>query len=194
MTIAIAASTIVQQAFRLMGLRPPASFGDESEQAVSAAEAYDQALAVCLEVTDWSFASVIASLPLVASDVHIDPDLPHAFVLPADTLMLRAVIAGATRWRSDRSHLRTDSRGPVTIRYTARITNELALPGTFQYAVALQLAVMLAPRWVEVQSRQDRLEGQLREALTMASRQDARTASPLYWGDGMGDWVSEARL
>lgn len=194
MSVAIATSTIVQQAFRQMALEPPSSLDDESEKGIAAQEAYDEALAVCLEVADWSFASAFAELSPVASPIATDPDLPYAFALPTGAQALRAVVAGAGRWRLDRQYLRADQPGPITIRYTERITNEQQMPATFRQAVALQLAVMLAPRWVEVQGRIARLEEQLQTALTMAARADARTASAMTWsGHDSGDWASEAR-
>lgn len=198
MPIAIATSTIAQQAFRFMEMRPPASFGDSSEQATSAVEQYDVALAMCLEAVDWSFASAIASLPPVADETVTTADsrYPYAYALPGDCLMFREVLVTGAAYRLDENHLRCDIEGPLPVRYTRRITNETRMPGTFQTAVALQLAVLLAPRWVEVSSKIDRLEERLGDAIRRAAKTDARTASPTGWhaeANGI-DWATEARL
>lgn len=198
MPIAIATSTIAQQAFRFMEMRPPASFGDSSEQATSAVEQYDVALAMCLEAIDWSFASAIANLPPVA-DAEItaaDSRYPFAYALPGDCLILREVLLAGAAYRLDENHLRCDAEGPLPVRYTRRVTNETRMPATFQTAVALQLAVLLAPRWVEVSSKIDRLEARLGDAIRRAARTDAGTASPMGWhaeANGI-DWATEARL
>jgi len=194
MTIAIAASTIVQLAFEAMEMSPPSSFGDDSDQAQSASLHYDTALAICLEAQDWSFASAMATLPPVAVHAPADPDLPHAFALPANCHVLRDVMAAGGRWRADKGILRSDQAGGLTIRYTARISDETALPATFRAAVGLQLAVLMAPRFVEVQGKIDRLEARLSEAMARAARTDARTSSAGSWrDDDAPDWIAEAR-
>lgn len=195
MTIAIAASTIVQQAFRFMELRAPSSFGEDSEQATAAAEQYDNALSMVLAAYDWSFASQIAQVAEVApGQVAVDPRLPWAYVLPADCVMLREVVEPFCQYRADKGLLRTDAAGPLTLRYTATITNERQMPATVQTAVALQLCVLLSPIYVEVQGKIDRLEARLSEALRVAARTDARTASPQSYGmaGSTGDWATEA--
>ena len=195
MPIAIAASTIVQQAFRFMEMRGAASFGDDSEQAIAAAEQYDIALAMVLAAYDWSFASVVSLAAEVdPTSIIADPRLPFAFVLPDDCVMLREVIEPFCQYRADKGLLRTDCAGPLTARYTAAITNEKQIPATVQVAVALQLAVLLAPQYVEVQSKIDRIEARLSEAIKVAARTDGRTASPVSYSfaGAAGDWATEA--
>ena len=195
MTIAIAASTIVQLAFEAMEMSPPASFGDDSDQAQSAALHYDTALAICIEAQDWSFASTLAELSPVSGATPIDPDLPHAYALPADCRMLRDVGPAGTSWRSDAGLLRADHAVPILIRYSRNITDEALLPAAFRLAVALQLALLMAPRFVQVQGKVDRIEARLSQAMVTAARADARTASSAGWSQtaGDGDWASEAR-
>jgi hypothetical protein len=195
MTVAIAASTIVQQAFRFMEMRSPASFADDSEQATAAAEQYDIALEMCLAFTDWSFASTVANLSnVVPNGIPVDPRMPFLFVLPEDMVMLREVIDPAGAYRADKGYLRSQVTGPLTIRYTSTITNEKHLPATFRTAVALQLAILLGPVYVEVQSKMDRLTSALTDALKLAARHDARTASPASWTSerDAGDWATGA--
>jgi hypothetical protein len=196
MTVAIATSKIVQTAFRHMGLRPPSSFADDSDQAIAAAEQYDEALCVCLEAIDWGFCSTTASLAPIESEIPPDEVLPYGFALPGDCLILREVLTEDLAWRRDKEVLRADVEGPIVIRYSAKITDEEKLPATFRQAVALQLAVILAPTFVEQQGKIDRLQQQLGEAIRVASRTDARTASPLPWHEGSSgtDWASEATL
>jgi hypothetical protein len=195
MTVAIAASTIVQQAFRFMEMRNPASFADDSEQATAAAEQYDIALEMCLAAIDWSFASTIEKMPnVVPAGVPVDPRLPYLCALPEDLVMLREVIDPAGAYRADKGYLRSEVSGPLTIRYTSKISNEKHLPATFQTAVALQLAVLLGAIYVEVQSKLDRIEARLSEAMRVAARADARTASPASYGMATDttDWASGA--
>jgi hypothetical protein len=193
----IAASTIAAQAFRFLELSPISSFADDTPQAQDAAEQYPQALASCLSACDWSFASVLASLPAAVPGptVAVDPALPHLFALPGDVIVLREVGDGWTRWRRDREGLRADEGAPLRIRYTGRVENEAALPATFQTAVALALAVLLAPRWLGTQSRVEGLKQDAARVLKQAMREDARQASEARY-DGtpdQGDWVAEAR-
>lgn len=194
MTNAIAASTIVQLAFEALAMSPPSSFGDDSDQVQAAALHFDAAKAMCLEAVDWSFASVVAVLSPAIDPGPADPRLPHTFKLPSDCVMLREVIACGGAWRADKMFLRSDDGAPVTIRYTAGISDENAVPATFRTAVALQLAAIMAPRFVEVQGKVAAIEDRLAQALTRAARSDARTASTLPWNDAVGgDWVAGAR-
>lgn len=197
MTQPIAASTIVQQAFRALELAAPSSFGDESPQAAAAAEQYPEALRMCLEVADWSFASDIAALPaaIPGTDVVADPDLPHAFVLPDSFVALRQVYE-ADNWRIDRQFLRTDMSGPLRIRYTALITDETRLPAWFRLAVALRLASLVSPQWLGDVGKRDRIAQDAEITMRQALRMDARNASPKRWDglDRQEDWALGARL
>lgn len=194
MTVAIAASTIAQLAFEALELPPPSSFGDDSDQVNSAALHYDTALTMCLEAQDWGFASRLADLSAVADAAITDSRLPYGFRLPADCAMLREVMADGAAWRRDIDMLRADEAGPLRIRYTCSIADESALPATFRAAVALQLALLMAPRWLEVQGKIDRIDMRLRDAMALAARADARTASPVSYRDGPDtiDWATEA--
>lgn len=193
----IAASTIAAQAFRFLELSPISSFADDTPQARDAAEQYPLALASCLSACDWAFASVVVFLPEVipGPTVAVDPNLPHLFALPGDLITLREVGEGWTRWRRDREGLRADESGSLPIRYTGSITNEAALPATFQTAVSLTLAVALAPRWLNTQSKIESLKADAARVLKQAMREDSRMASAARYDGGpeQGDWVTEAR-
>lgn len=196
MTAPIAVSTIAAQAFRFMELGPVSSFSDDTEQAQSAAEQYPLAMASCLEACDWSFASVLAFLPEVAAGVGhaVDEALPYSFLIPPDVVMLREVGSRAARWRRDRGILRANEPGPLKVRYTGQITDETNLPATFQAAVALRLASLLAPRWLGTASKIEALEARAAQSLKSAMANDAGNASPERY-DGLPeqpDWLTEA--
>lgn len=195
MPMPAAAAAIAAQSFRLMELSPLSSFADDSEQAQSAAEQYPEALQIVLEAADWSFASVLASLPEASlpAGAAADDTLPHAFQIPHDCLAIREV-RNCARWRADRDLLRADAGAPLVLRYTGRISDETRLPATFRLAVAWRLAALLAPRWLGTASKVQRLEDGAAEALRAAMRQDARQASAARY-DGrppQPDWVCEA--
>jgi hypothetical protein len=193
----IAASSIAAQAFRFLELAPISSFEDDSDKATDAADQYPIALNSCLSSCDWSFASTYVHLSeaIPAPEMAIDPALPWFYEVPGDLVKLREVGDRGTRWRLDKIGLRCNRRAPLPIRYTARIDNETALPETFQTAVALALAVLLAPRWLTTQSKVEGLEGKARATLEAAMREDSRMASEARYdgGEEQGDWVEEAR-
>lgn len=197
MTTPSATSIIVAQAFRFMEVTPPSSLDDDTEKAAAAREQYEIALRMCLEAADWSFASTLVNLPLFTppETTAADPNFPYSYSLPGDLVRLHEVGDGSVRWRRDAVALRADQTAPLQIRYTSMITNEAALPATFQIAVALQLALLLGPRWLTTNSKMDGLAGQHSRAISEARRQDARmAASARYDGlDDHGDWVAEAR-
>lgn len=194
----IATSTIVQQAFREMEMSPIASFGDDSEQAVAAEEQYAEAMRLCLEVGDWSFASTLAYL----SDAELpfgsyaDPDLPHFFQLPGNLVKLREIGSppNSVRYRRDRDGLRCAAPAPLRVRYTSLISDETELPASFRLAVALQLAVLLAPRWLGTASKIDRMKQAFQVQLKKAAREDSRTASDVRYDDQSltGDWAGSS--
>lgn len=196
MTYSVAASTILAQAFRLMELAPISSFDDDSEQAQAAAEQYPNAIETCLEANDWSFASVFVNLPPVTppDTFAADPRLPYTYEVPGDLLRIQYVGDGSVHWRKDLHYLRADQPAPLAMRYTAKITNEAALPATFREAVSCKLALLLAPRWLGTANKIQALGDAFNMALRTAMRNDARTASDARY-DGMpdqGDWASEA--
>ena len=193
----IAASTIAAQAFRFMEMSPISSFDDETEQALAANEQYPVAMSLCLEAMDWSFASVLANLPEVVPGPTdaADPDMPYLYAMPGDLVRLHEVGELGTQWRRDRSGIRADAAAPLRVRYTAKVTNEADLPATFQTAVALQLALLLAPRWLHTQSKIADLDQKFSRMLKAAMKQDSQMASSARY-DGLPDqpdWVSEAR-
>ena len=199
MTDPIAASNIAQQAFRAMELAPISSFADDSPEAEDARQQYPVALGMLLETNDWSFASYLVSLPPATApeaDFTIDDDLPSIYRLPADCVMLREVRPDGVAWRLDQTFLRTDEAGGIVIRYTRLVTAEAQLPAAFQTAVAYQLAVLLAPRWVGSRSKRKELKDDFAAALKEAERNDAPMASRQRYDEGSdsrsADWVSEA--
>lgn len=191
----IAASNVVAQAWRFMELAPISSFDDDTEQARSSAEQYPSALAQCLALADWSFASVVQMLPQAELPVNnvTDPELPYFFQAPGDMIRLREVGTPDTNWRLDRDGLRTDVPGPIRIRYTAQVTNEGVLPASFQTAVALKLATLLGPRWLGTQSKLADLDRRFQMEIATAKRNDARSASAVRYDADLGaggDWAS----
>ena len=205
LTTTLATSQIVSLAFLAMEKTPPASFADDSEEAAQSLRFYPLALDRTLESGDWSFASTYADLPPLdlPHGAARDPALPFVFSLPGDALALREVGDGEVRlrWRVDKigdtRALRADCAGPIQIRYTARLANETLLPASFKEAVALQLAVYLAQRFLGTANKIELLKRDLSEAIKMALREDSRTASAARY-DGLDishsdDWVTEAR-
>ncbi len=178
---AIAASTIAQQAFREMELSPLNSFDDDSEQAQAAAEQYPEALGLVLETADWSFASVLAELS--ASDLPlgsaVDATLPYFYAPPGDAVKVRECGPERQniRWRRDRDGLRSEQAPPLRLRYTAMIADETQTSASFRLAVALQLAILLAPRWLGTATKIDALKRNFEMKLKKAQREDARNAS-----------------
>jgi len=193
--ITIAASTIAQEAFRLMEIAPLSSFSDQTPQAQAAAEQYPTALDACLEREDWSFARRLVRLPLATdpSDGQIaDPELPYFYSLPGDTVKLRWVQSGV-RWRIDETYICADLSGGLMIRYTRRIENEARLPATFRTAVAYELAVLLAPQFVKHRTKRADLVSEGSAALERAVKQDAKSASFAAYDDAAaGDWAGGA--
>ena len=193
----IAASTIVQQAFRFMEKTPPASFDDASEEAAAAAEQYPLAIGAMLEKADWSFASRLAMLQLVELPLTsaADPDLPYTFGLPGDLVVIREIGDGRVSWRRDIEGIRCEDAVPLRCRYTCTITNEALLPAEFQRAVSARLATLLAPKFQGTQSKISATAEIERDALKLAMRTYARDASDARY-DGLaddGDWVTDAR-
>lgn len=196
MPLPVATSTIASQAFRLMELRPISSFADDSDQARAAAEQYPIALKMCLEASDWEFASVSVNLPEAALPAGnaIDPKLPYSYMPPADCVIMREVGDKWTHWRVDRDLLRASDAGPLLVRYTGMITNEARLPATFQTAVAYRLAALLAPTWNGTASKATMLESGAGTALKSAMKNGtAQSSAERYDGrEDQSDWVENA--
>ncbi len=182
-----------------MELSSFAGFGDDSDEARAVAEAYPVALKQCLEFADWSFASELQTLPMAVLPVAggADPDLPWFFHLPEGCVRIHELgdADGTVAWRRDGIGLRSDTAGPLRIRFTGTPTNEAMLSGMFQTAVALHVAALLGPRYMGgVATRLDRLEAMKLRQLQLAAHQDGRQASAARY-DGLGeqgDWAHEA--
>lgn len=192
--IPIAASSIAAQAFREMEVAPIGSFADDSPQAQAAREQYPLALRLCLEAEDWSFARRVAQLPPAAATDATDPELQYLFDLPSDCIRLRLVSPETVCWRIDGRTIRADTAGPLQVRYTGEITNEVLLPATFQTAVALALAVRLAPQWVSSRSKRVDLRTDFADAIDAAKLADRHTAAHtrLDGRAAQDDWAGEA--
>lgn len=191
----ITASSIAEQAFRLMELGPLSSFGDDSPEARDAADLYPTALRAALEAADWSFASRQVQLPEVVLDQGhaAELEMPHAYALPGDCVVLRDVMTGLRgRWRLDRRFLRASVPGPLPVRFTALVEGEDEMPATFRLALSYSLAVLLGPRWLTTHTKLDRLQRTAEEVMRRAMRTDARMASQMPALPV--DWVREARL
>lgn len=197
MTDAIAIDYVLRQAFMFMEVTAPASFSDDSPKANDASDAYDAALDSALELYDWSFARRVASLAKYnpkPPDIA-DPDLPYTVQLPDDCLALRKVyVTSCVRWRQDQRMIRLDNEPPVTVRYTFRNTREKYLPRAFQTAIAGQLALLLAPKYVTTRAKQERLQTAVADAISAAKTNDAHTASTtrIDGRPNSGDWATEA--
>lgn len=163
-----------------------------------AAEAYPDALRACLEFTDWSFAGRFETLPAATLPIAnaADPDLPYFFNLPDGLVRVQELRDGLgdVRWRRDGEGIRSDTNGPLQIRYTRMVDAETALPANFKTAVAADLATRLGPRFGLTVSKLDRLEQLRARRLADASAQDAGQASSERYDDqpDYGDWATEA--
>ena len=200
----VGASAIVAQAFRFVQTAPIGFFENDTEQRVTAAEAWTDAHDACLLNCDWSFASAIVALSLsdLQAGQRADADLPYFYKLPGDVIQLREVgLQGVTRWRIDTEGLRSDQAAPLRVRYTSRVTDPALLPASYRLAVALHMAVRLAPRWIGRTANMYALEGSANKALMRARLADARTANAApavvkdtLWADDADDldWASEA--
>lgn len=189
---------IARQACIFMEVTPISSLDDDSELAQALASQFGTARDACLETADWSFASRMVQLSeLDATSLGnfvTDPDLPHAYGLPADCLRIHEVFDCA-HWRIDSDTLRADIAAPLRLRYTSRIENETRFPAEFRMAIAYRLAHLLAPRFTSTQSKVNDLAANADNALRRAARNHARDASPARY-DGQpdqGDWVTLAR-
>lgn len=192
-----AVELIARQACVAMERTPPSSLDDDTDLARDLKDFYEDARDQCLEAADWSFASKLAFLPplVVTGDYVQDPDLPFLYAYPQDAKMLLEVGNGLDRWRRDAVGIRADVAPPLRVRYTARYIAEARWPAEFRQAVALALAVMLAPKWLQTATKQQDIERRAEKALKKAMRNHARDASPARYDglDEQGDWVTEAR-
>lgn len=199
-TLDLATSGIIGQALRFMHLGPVARHDPGSELLPALREAFDSAIDDCLAAADWSFASTLVTLPPVSNPTEDGP-LAASAVLPGDLILARQLWPLGSRWRVDGRLLRHDAPAQVTLRYTARVTRETALPATFKAAVALHIALRLAGRWAGSGADPEALADAAVLTLKQAMRDDASQASTSRWDDAPGsglaygsdaDWAMEA--
>ena len=175
---------------------PISSLGDESDEAQAAADQYPTSRQSVLQMHDWTAASELKKLPMVALGLTelADTDLPYAYNVPSDFLRLQAVIPDNVKFRLDRKYLRADQSGGLTIRYTVDLTAETEIPPLLRTAISYRLAADLAPQFTTSANRAARLQTEFEAAVKVAMRADARGASPKRH-DGLmdeGDWVGWA--
>lgn len=182
-----------------MKVRPPSSLADTSQEATDAAQAYSDALDACLSSHDWGFARELAVLPVISEPPPgwvTDPDLPGAFQLPNDFLKLQHVYSVGLAYRLDGSRIRAAQLTPLMVRYTARRTNEAAMPAAFRRYVSFEVANRLAPYWVGARTKREDIASGLSYWMDRAKSEEATNASPVRWDgrDDQGDWSDEATL
>lgn len=199
----IASSAIAQQAFVELSLKPISSYGDDTPEAMEAAGALPRARAMVLGAYDWSYARKLVALPplseAAAAELATDPDLPFAFALPAETETLRGLRNTAQprchlQWRREGQVIRADASA-VSALITRNMEREDVMPATVQYAIALQLAVLLAPRYLSTRTKVADLGDKLTTAINRARSDDAQSASH-HRLDGLhpstgDDWVAQ---
>jgi len=178
-----------------MELSPISSFAEDSEQAVSADEAYPMARNTVLEAYDWAFARWLVDLPplsVLPETTIADPEMPTTYEVPGDFVALRWV-EPCTKWRRDGVLIRADRTGNLMIRYTRVIKNEKLVPALVQTAMALQLANLLSPKFVGSRTKRADLQTDYATALREAKDNDVLSASAARWNDGAeaGDWANE---
>ena len=198
MPSSLATSGIAAEAFRLIELQPGSSLADGGEKSQAAEEQYPLALQECLETAEWSFASVLAKLPagVLPGTSAADLDLPYFYSLPGDCIRILSVGDSWTAWRLDAVGLRADDPAPLTIRYTAMMTNEAKMSASFRLFVSLALAIRLSPLYQTSEGKLQQLRDMHKEQRALAMRQDARTASQARTDDleQQDDWVTEATI
>ena len=173
-----AAADIPAMAFQFLELAALSSFADDSPQAAAAKDLYPTALGLVLEHVDFGFASTLAKLAKAEppEEEVDDPRLPHAFLYPDGFVKLRKVFPERARWREDDRFIRADQPGLV-IRYTRLIDDERRMTYRARLAVALQLAVLMAPRYLTQRTKRADLVVQLDDALIKAAGDAAQGAS-----------------
>jgi hypothetical protein len=189
-------SNLAKIAFRALELRRPVTYQTTDEAVLALEDHYAHAITATLEAADWGFASRIAVLEVETGVTEIDPRLPNAFLLPSDCGVIREVVTEGVAWRRDWTWLRADTADDITIRYTLETTTEAVMPAQFLEAAALRLAILMAPSFLEVQSKAARIQDAFDAAIRRATRTDAQTASASSYGLGLGssDWSGEATL
>jgi hypothetical protein len=203
--VTLASSGIIGQALRFMRLSPIARHDPASDLLPALRDAFDQGIDDLLASCDWSFASTLALLPPSTPPMGSASDdlLPASAMLPGDLVRPRQIWPGGARWRIDGRTLRHDAPGAVTLRYTARVTREEALPATFRTALALHIALRLGGRWAGAGFDPQGIEDAAVTTLKQAMREDGVQASATDWADRRSggliygqddDWALEACL
>lgn len=193
----LATDGIVATAFDLLEVKAPSSLADESDEADIANRHYRKALDSVLEKADWSFARAIVRLNQVdpaTTGLESDPDLPHVFALPDQTIKVWRILVEGVVWRRDGIYLRADQAGPLTARVTLRITDETRLPASFHLAVAYALAQRMSPKLSTSMGKRQQIQAEAADALADALEADARQGTEERY-DGLPeqpDWVDEA--
>lgn len=201
MTVPVATSTILPQAFRIMEVSPPSSYDDNSEKARAAREQYPTARDMVLERYDFSDSRWVVTLAQYtlseARQEYPDPNLPFTVRLPDGMLKLRCVYDGDTfKWRKDGRLIRFDKDiETLTIRGSRRIEREPDMDATTRTLIAYQLAALLAPRFVTTRTKKVTIRNEMAEVASVAIANDAHTAAA-YQLDGYedGDWVEAATI
>ena len=187
----LATSSIAALAFNHLELKPFASLADDRDEVIAANDLYPLALRSVLEAGDFSFASKMAVLARQTAET-LDETLTAGFTLPDDFLRLQQVWPEGARYRIDGRAFLSDEDS-ITIRYSAIITNEDLMSAKAREAVALHLAALMAPRWLENRAKINDLRVMAEEAVTAALRVDRFSASPERYQDGTDvDWATEA--
>ncbi|GHF33306.1 hypothetical protein [Seohaeicola zhoushanensis] len=195
----IATAGITAQACRIMEKTPVSSLADGGDLAASLDNQYLPSINFCLAEYDWSFARKLTVLPPLSAlpaGVFADPDLPGTFQLPGDCLVLRKVYPNDLAYRQDGTLLRALQTTSLTIRYTAKQTNEAVMPPAFTLLAAYELALRLAPQWVGSRTKREdmaTMRGQILVAAQMAERTNA-SHFRLDGRDDQPDWATEAIL
>jgi hypothetical protein len=203
--VSLAASGIIGQALRFMRLSPIARHDPASDLLPALTDAFNQSISDLLASCDWSFASTLAVLPPSALPLGVASDdlLTGTAMLPADLVRPRQIWPQGARWRIDGQTLRHDAPSAVTLRYTARVTREEALPATFRTALSLHIALRLGGRWAGSGFDPQGIEEAAATTLKQAMREDGVQASRASWSEVQGtgltygnedDWALEATL
>ncbi|MEM6650974.1 MAG: hypothetical protein AAF582_00145 [Pseudomonadota bacterium] len=190
-------TSVLERAFAIMEVDPPASFDDDSPKANYAKNRYQLAIDLTLEGYDWSDARRVAGLAKLASlpaGETADPELTDAWALPDDLVRMRHVYDGKEfRWRKDGRVLLSEPRDTMMIRYTHREIRVKFMPASFREVAAHHLAVLLSPKYVKSKTKKQEVKSDLRDAIAAAQIFDQHTASAERIDDReYVDWAEEA--
>ena len=164
------------------------SVDEEYVQARRLNEIYESVRDETLELHNWNFAMVRASIP--ASAVKPDHGWSYQYPLPKDCIRLipptydgdfeeRRIPHELEMWQSgdDQSWIRmvlTNEPAPLKIRYIMRITDPVQFSPLFVQALVARLALAIAHRTTGKQSYVERVQKQYQVAMQQAIRQDSK--------------------